>query len=220
MYRMVVEALRKGIQVMIHAIGDRANREVMDIYERAQEAVPAQDRGVGEPRLRIEHLQIVHPDDIPRLAGAGIIASMEPSHAITDLHFAPSRLGVDRLAGAYAWRDVIDSGVIIAGGSDAPWNEGIPGSSSMPRLREKTSRVPREKDGIRNRGFHARQPSRYSRSGERRPHSRRHQGHTGTRQAGRPDRVLEEHHRGPGRRDSRRGNRDDHRWGEIVYRRP
>ena len=125
-YRIVEEALRKGIPVMIHAIGDRANREIMDMYERAQEAVPAQDRAVGEPRLRIEHLQIVHPDDIPRLAGAGIIASMEPSHAITDLHFAPSRFGVDRLAGAYAWRDVIDSGVIIAGGSDAPVERGDP----------------------------------------------------------------------------------------------
>jgi predicted amidohydrolase YtcJ len=111
---------------MIHATGDRANREVIDIYERAQAAVPAAERGVGEPRLRIEHLQIVHPDDLPRLARAGINASMEPSHAITDLHFAPSRLGVERLAGAYAWRDVLDTGVIIAGGSDAPVERGDP----------------------------------------------------------------------------------------------
>ncbi len=125
-YRVVEEALRQGVQVMIHAIGDRANREVIGMYERAQEAVPVAERGVGEPRLRIEHLQIVHPDDLPRLAGAGIIASMEPSHAITDLHFAPTRLGIDRLRGAYAWRDVIDRGVIIAGGSDAPVEPGDP----------------------------------------------------------------------------------------------
>jgi hypothetical protein len=125
-YAMTEDALRRGIQVMIHATGDRANREVIDIYERAQAAVPAAERGVGEPRLRIEHLQIVHPDDLPRLARAGINASMEPSHAITDLHFAPSRLGVERLAGAYAWRDVLDTGVIIAGGSDAPVERGDP----------------------------------------------------------------------------------------------
>ncbi len=150
-YRMVEEALRKGIQVMIHAIGDRANREVMDMYERAQEAVPAQDRGVGEPRLRIEHLQIVHPDDIPRLAGAGIIASMEPSHAITDLHFAPSRLGVDRLAGAYAWRDVIDSGVIIAGGSDAPVERGD------PRIEFYAAVARKDLQGFQGEGWHPEQ---------------------------------------------------------------
>ena len=123
---MVEAGPRRGIQVMTHAIGDRANREVIDMYERAQEAVPAGERTVSEPRLRIEHAQILHPDDIPRLSEVGIVASMEPSHAITDLHFAPSRLGCERLGGAYAWRDLIDSGVIIAGGSDAPVERGDP----------------------------------------------------------------------------------------------
>ncbi len=123
---MVEEGLRRGIQVMIHAIGDRANREVIDMYARAQEAVGLAERAVAEPRLRIEHVQVLHPDDVGRLAEVGIIASMEPSHAITDLHFAPSRLGIERLAGAYAWRDIIDSGVIIAGGSDAPVERGDP----------------------------------------------------------------------------------------------
>lgn len=123
---MVEVGLRRGVQVMIHAIGDRANREVIDMYERAQEEVPAEERTVSDPRLRIEHAQILHADDIPRLSEVGIIASMEPSHAITDLHFAPSRLGSERLGGAYAWRDIIDSGVIIAGGSDAPVERGDP----------------------------------------------------------------------------------------------
>ena len=123
---LVEEGLRKGIQVMIHAIGDRANREVIDMYAKAQESVPVAERGAAEPRLRIEHVQILHPDDVGRLAEVGILASMEPSHAITDLHFAPSRLGIERLAGAYAWRDIIDSGVSIAGGSDAPVERGDP----------------------------------------------------------------------------------------------
>lgn len=125
-YAWVEESLRQGIQVMIHAIGDRANREVINIYERALEAVPAGQRPVAEPRFRIEHAQIFHPNDIPRLAQLQIIPSMQPSHAITDLHFAPSRLGMERLAGAYAWRSFIDSGTIIAGGSDAPVERGDP----------------------------------------------------------------------------------------------
>ena len=125
-YAWVEESLRRGIQVMIHAIGDRANREVLNIYERALGAVPAGQRLVAEPRFRIEHAQIFHLNDIPRLAQLQIIPSMQPSHAITDLHFAPSRLGMERLAGAYAWRSFIDSGTIIAGGSDAPVERGDP----------------------------------------------------------------------------------------------
>jgi hypothetical protein len=125
-YAMTEEALRKGIQVMTHAIGDRANREILNIYERAMNAVPADQRKVKDPRFRIEHAQIVHPDDLARPAKLGIILSMQPSHAITDLHFAPSRLGMERLAGAYAWRTFIDSGAKVAGGSDAPVERGDP----------------------------------------------------------------------------------------------
>ena len=125
-YAMTEEALRKGIQLMTHAIGDRANREILNIYEKALNAVPADQRRVKDPRLRIEHAQIVHPDDVPRFARLGVIPSMQPSHAIGDLHFAPSRLGMARFARAYAWRTFIDSGARVAGGSDAPVERGDP----------------------------------------------------------------------------------------------
>jgi len=120
------EALRQGIQIETHAIGDRANRFILDEYERALKAVPPSQRKEREPRWRDEHSQIINPTDIPRFAALGIIPSMQPSHAIGDLHFAPSRLGLNRLAGAYAWQSLIRSGAIIAGGSDAPVERGEP----------------------------------------------------------------------------------------------
>ena len=123
---MLVDALRKGIQVETHAIGDRANRFILDEYETAFKAVPAAERKVADPRWRVEHAQIVNPADIPRFAKLGVIPSMQPSHAIGDLHFAPSRLGVPRLTGSYAWETFIKSGVVIAGGSDAPVERGEP----------------------------------------------------------------------------------------------
>src|SRR6187431_2149591 len=123
---MLVDALRKGIQVETHAIGDRANRFILDEYETALKAVPPAERKVAEPRWRVEHAQIVNPADIPRFAKLGIIPSMQPSHAIGDLFFAPSRLGIKRLAGAYAWESFIKSGVVVPGGSDAPVERGEP----------------------------------------------------------------------------------------------
>lgn len=123
---MLIDALRKGIQVETHAIGDRANRFILDEYETALKAVPVAERKVADPRWRVEHAQIVNPADIPRFAKLGIIPSMQPSHAIGDLHFAPSRLGVPRLTGSYAWVSLIKSGVVIAGGSDAPVERGEP----------------------------------------------------------------------------------------------
>jgi predicted amidohydrolase YtcJ len=123
---MLVDALRKGIQVETHAIGDRANRFILDEYERAFKAVPPGERKVAEPRWRVEHAQIVNPADIPRFAKLGVIPSMQPSHAIGDLFFAPSRLGLERLAGAYAWASFIKSGVVVPGGSDAPVERGEP----------------------------------------------------------------------------------------------
>jgi len=119
-------ALREGIQVATHAIGDAANRLVLDLYSRAFVAVPPDERAVRNPRWRIEHAQIIHPDDIARFGDLGVIASMQPSHAIGDLYFAPDRLGMDRLEGAYAWKSLIESGAIIAGGSDAPVERGDP----------------------------------------------------------------------------------------------
>ena len=123
---MLVEALRKGIQVETHAIGDMANRFVLDEYAKALQAVPVGQRKVADPRWRVEHAQIVNPADIPRFAKLGIIPSMQPSHAIGDLFFAPSRVGIARLAGAYAWETFLKSGVVIAGGSDAPVERGEP----------------------------------------------------------------------------------------------
>ncbi|MGE0129417.1 MAG: amidohydrolase [Blastocatellales bacterium] len=124
---MLRDALRKGVQVEVHAIGDRANRTILDWYERASNDVPMIERQDREPpRWRIEHAQIVHPDDIPRFAKLKIIPSMQPSHAIGDLHFAPSRLGLNRLKGAYAWQTFIKQGNVIAGGSDAPVERGEP----------------------------------------------------------------------------------------------
>lgn len=120
------QALRDGVQICTHAIGDRGNRLVLDWYEEAFAAVPAEERKVGNPRWRVEHAQILDTDDIARFAKLGVIASMQPSHAIGDLHFAPARLGDARLDGAYAWRSLLDSGAIIAGGSDAPVERGDP----------------------------------------------------------------------------------------------
>ena len=123
---MFRQALRQGIQVETHAIGDRANRKILDLYEEAFKAVPPDDRKVKEPRWRVEHAQILSPSDIPRFAKLGVIASMQPSHAISDLFFAPSRLGEERLKGAYAWQSLLKSGAIITAGSDAPVERGEP----------------------------------------------------------------------------------------------
>jgi len=123
---MFEEALRRGLQVETHAIGDRANRTILDLYEAAFNAVPPDQRRIEEPRWRVEHAQIVDPVDLPRFARLGVIPSMQPSHAISDLFFAPKRLGMGRLAGAYAWQSFLKSGSIICGGSDAPVERGEP----------------------------------------------------------------------------------------------
>jgi predicted amidohydrolase YtcJ len=123
---MFEEALRQGVQVETHAIGDRANRVILDLYEKAMKAVPPEKRKIKEPRWRVEHAQILSAQDLPRFARFGVIASMQPSHAISDLFFAPSRLGNERLAGAYAWQTLLKSGATICGGSDAPVERGEP----------------------------------------------------------------------------------------------
>lgn len=120
------DALRKGIQVTTHAIGDRGNSEVLDWYLDAMGEVQPDQRAVRDPRWRIEHAQIVRPRDEMMFAGLGVIPSMQPSHAIGDLHFAPARLGDARLDGAYAWRDFAELGLPVVGGSDAPVERGAP----------------------------------------------------------------------------------------------
>lgn len=120
------EALRKGVQVTTHAIGDRGNSEVLDWYDAALKAVKIGERSVANPRFRIEHAQVIRLQDIPRFARLGVIPSMQPSHAIGDLYFAPARLGDARLDGAYAWKRLIEAGAIIPGGTDAPVERGDP----------------------------------------------------------------------------------------------
>lgn len=120
------QALRDGIQMNVHAIGDRGNRLLLDWVEEAQAQVPAEERARIDHRWRDEHTQIVDPADFSRFAELGVIASMQPSHAIGDLHFAPARLGEERLDGAYAWQSLLDSGARLTGGSDAPVEQGDP----------------------------------------------------------------------------------------------
>jgi len=114
---MVAKALAKGYQVCIHAIGDRANREVLDAFAAAYAKV-----GSGEKlRNRVEHAQVVSPDDdIPRFVRLNLIASMQPTHATSDKNMAEDRIGAERLKGAYAWRTFLAQGTRIAGGSDFP----------------------------------------------------------------------------------------------------
>ena len=113
-------AVDSDVQLAIHAIGDLANHRALIWMEDVfGEEVP-------EHRWRVEHAQIVQDEDQLRFAELGTVASMQPSHAIGDLHFAPSRLGMARLGDAYAWQDLMDKGVVIAGGSDAPVEVGDP----------------------------------------------------------------------------------------------
>jgi len=108
-------ALRTGFQLNVHAIGDRANRVVLDVFEAALEADPTPDH-----RFRIEHAQILHRHDIPRFAELGVIPAMQSIHQASDMAWVPDRLGYTRMLGSYAWRSLLDSGVTIAGGSDFP----------------------------------------------------------------------------------------------------
>jgi len=123
---MLTRALERGIQVETHAIGDRGNRLVLDHYERALAGVPTSARAVPVPRWRIEHAQIIDPADLRRFRALEVIPSMQPSHAISDLYFAPARLGSRRLILAYAWENFIQLGLPVAGGSDAPVERGDP----------------------------------------------------------------------------------------------
>ena len=112
----VRRAAARGIQPCIHAIGDRANREVLDLYERVW---PDRAQRLAA-RPRIEHVQVVAPADLPRFAALGVIASMQPTHATSDMPWAEARLGTERLRGAYAWRTLLGSDAHLAFGSDAP----------------------------------------------------------------------------------------------------
>ncbi len=112
---IAVRALRVGFQVAIHAIGDRGNRIALDAYEAALKAVPTRDH-----RFRIEHAQVLSPEDIPRFARLGVLPSMQTTHQTSDMPWVESRLGPDRVKGAYAWRSLLATGVIIPNGTDFP----------------------------------------------------------------------------------------------------
>ena len=112
---VATRALKYGFQVCIHAIGDRGNRVALDAYESALAAVPTADH-----RFRIEHAQNLHYADIPRFAKLGVIPSMQASHQTSDMYWVGTRLGVSRLPGAYAWRSLLNTGIVIPDGSDFP----------------------------------------------------------------------------------------------------
>jgi hypothetical protein len=115
---VALAARRAGWQLWIHAIGDRGNRVALEAFESAAAALPKAPEGATRPR--IEHAQVVAPEDFPRFARDGVIASIQPTHATSDMPWAEDRLGPARIAGAYAWRRLRNAGARLAGGSDAP----------------------------------------------------------------------------------------------------
>jgi predicted amidohydrolase YtcJ len=119
-------SLRQGIQIETHVIGDRAVRSLLDWYEEAYNYVPRSEWASEDLRWRMEHAQIIPPSDQQRFVELGVLPSMQPSHAIGDLNFAPDRLGRDRLSYAYPWQQLVDRGLRILAGSDAPVEEGDP----------------------------------------------------------------------------------------------
>jgi predicted amidohydrolase YtcJ len=120
--RLTTKSLQAGMQVAVHAIGDRSNRITLDAYHAALKAVPS----AKNPRLRIEHAQVVALEDIPRFKEMGIVTSMQPPHATSDMPWAEDRVGPERIKGAYAWRAFFDAGVRV------PLNSDFPGETLNP----------------------------------------------------------------------------------------
>jgi predicted amidohydrolase YtcJ len=113
--QMAIERDKAGFQLAFHAIGDRANRVALDVFEAVAKANGPRDR-----RDRIEHAQVVALDDLPRFAKLNVIASMQPSHQSNDMRWAEARVGPDRIKGAYAWNTLQKSGARLAFGTDYP----------------------------------------------------------------------------------------------------
>jgi predicted amidohydrolase YtcJ len=123
MYAQTLAASKAGFQTAVHAIGDRANRIVLDTFERVQREVP----GSRALRMRVEHAQILDATEIPRFAALGVIASMQATHATSDMPWVPARIGRARMEeGAYVWRKLLATGAVIANGSDFPVEEPDP----------------------------------------------------------------------------------------------
>ncbi len=114
-YEELRQADQAGLQITIHAIGDGANRTILDLYARLE-----QEDGPRDRRLRIEHAQHLHPADYARFAKLGVIASMQPYHAIDDGRWAETELGPERIHSSYAWKSLLDAGAVLAFGSDWP----------------------------------------------------------------------------------------------------
>lgn len=112
-YEHMRDADRAGLQIAVHAIGDRANKTILDLFERLEE-----ENGPRDRRLRIEHAQHLRPADIPRFAQFHVIASVQPYHAIDDGRWADSRIGPERVKTTYAFRSLLDAGAVLAFGSD------------------------------------------------------------------------------------------------------
>jgi predicted amidohydrolase YtcJ len=122
-YAQTLAASKAGFQTCIHAIGDRANREVLDVFERVQKEVP----GARDLRMRDEHAQIISASDIPRFGRLQVIASMQPTHCTSDMPWVPTRIGAKRTAdGAYVWQKLMKSGAVLASGSDFPVEQANP----------------------------------------------------------------------------------------------
>ena len=120
--KSATELLKIGFNMRIHCIGDGANRVAINAYERALKAT-----GIDgyDARFALEHCQMLTPEDVPRLAELGIVASMQPLHATEDMNFAEARMGPERLKTAYIWSDLLDLGVVVATGTDysvSPYN--------------------------------------------------------------------------------------------------
>ncbi len=146
----LVEVARRagqaGFQVCTHAIGDAANRRVLDVYEQVLGELKLPD-----PRWRIEHAQVLAPADIPRFAKLGVIAAMQPVHCTSDMDWVPARLGDERAAGAYAWRSLLDSGAHLCFGTDFPVEDPNP----LPGLYAARTRT--HPDGTPAGGWHPEQ---------------------------------------------------------------
>ena len=112
------QGLQRGFQINVHAIGDRGNRIVLDAFDSALRKYPKADH-----RFRIEHAQVLSQEDIPRFARLGVIPSMQATHQTSDMGWAESRVGPQRIRGAYAWRSLLNTGVIIPNGTDFPVEE-------------------------------------------------------------------------------------------------
>jgi predicted amidohydrolase YtcJ len=141
--RLTRLAAQNGMQVCTHAIGDRGNRVILDIYEKV-----LGESGRGDARFRVEHAQILSGQDIPRFKQLGVIPAMQPTHCTSDMYWAGDRVGTDRIKGAYAWRDLIEDGNIIPCGSDFP----VEGADPLAGIYAAVTR--RDRKGWPEEGWH------------------------------------------------------------------